>query len=214
MFQIHLIFWKSLLCQPKLLKNRTHSYHQPITVHIHFPSLHWLTIWFTNGELPHISAFTLLIQEGKATYTLCYNPVILNHIELSLHTVGGGYAPYTPLHNSPLPEDEDKMLKIVDPAKYHEYLDIFTWKDAKAVPPHCEYDHTIEIEHNAQPPFRPIYPLSGIELQALCDYLEDMLGKGFIQESQSPGRAPVLFSKKEEGTLCLCVNYHALNQIT
>ena len=73
------------------------------------------------------------------------------------------------------------MFKIVVPSKYHEYLNIFTHKDAKVVPPHHEYDHTIEIENNAQPPFSTIYPLSGAELKALFNYLEDMLTKGFIQ---------------------------------
>jgi len=41
-----------------------------------------------------------------------------------------------------------------------------------------------------------------------------MLTKAFIQASQSPRGAPVLFVKKKEGTLCLCVNYHMLNWIT
>ena len=41
-----------------------------------------------------------------------------------------------------------------------------------------------------------------------------MLGKGFIRASQSPGGVPVLFVKKKEGTLQLCVDYRALNQIT
>ena len=41
-----------------------------------------------------------------------------------------------------------------------------------------------------------------------------MLGKGFIRASQSPGGAPVLFAKKKEETLRLCVDYRALNRIT
>ena len=99
------------------------------------------------------------------------------------------------------------MLKVVVPEEYHKYIDIFTRKDAKAVPPHREYDHTTEIKNDGQPPYGPIYPLSGVELEALQDYLKDMLGKGFIRASQSPGGAPVLFAKKKEGTLCLCVDY-------
>ena len=117
------------------------------------------------------------MQEGKATYTLQYNPVTLNHIESSR---GGEHAPYTSLQDQPLPKDEDKMCKIVVPPKYYEYLDIFCCKDAKVVPPHHKYDHTIEIENNAQPPLGPIYPLLGVELQPLYDYLEDVFEKRFI----------------------------------
>ena len=41
-----------------------------------------------------------------------------------------------------------------------------------------------------------------------------MLSKGFIRSSQSPGGAPVLFAKKKDGTLRLCVDFWNLNKIT
>src|SRR5882724_9652085 len=41
-----------------------------------------------------------------------------------------------------------------------------------------------------------------------------MLSKGFICSSQSPGSAPVLFAKKKDGTLRLCVDFRNLNKIT
>src|SRR5467141_1384600 len=41
-----------------------------------------------------------------------------------------------------------------------------------------------------------------------------MLGKGFIRSSQSPARAPVLFAKKKDGTLRLCVDFRNLNKLT
>jgi len=41
-----------------------------------------------------------------------------------------------------------------------------------------------------------------------------MLGKGFIRSSQSPAGAPVLFAKKKDGTLQLCVDFRNLNKIT
>jgi len=41
-----------------------------------------------------------------------------------------------------------------------------------------------------------------------------MLGKGFIRSSQSPGSSPVLFAKKKDGTLRLCVDFRNLNKIT
>jgi len=64
------------------------------------------------------------------------------------------------------------------------------------------------------PPHSHIYPLSGTELSLLCEFLDDMLGKGFIRSSQSPGSAPVLFAKKKDGTLQLCIDFQNLNKIT
>ena len=41
----------------------------------------------------------------------------------------------------------------------------------------------------------------------LQDYLADNLAKGFIQASTSPSEVPILFVKKKDSTLQLCVNY-------
>src|SRR6266481_7005180 len=76
------------------------------------------------------------------------------------------------------------------------------------------YDHTINLEDDQMPPYCNIYPLSGTELSVLHEFLDDMLSKGFIQASNSPVGAPVLFAKKKDGTLRLCVDFRKLNQIT
>ena len=68
------------------------------------------------------------------------------------------------------------------------------------MPPHCKFYHEIHIK-NDQMPHSHIYPLSGTELGLLCEFLDDILSKGFIQLSQSPGGTPVLFAKKKDGTL-------------
>src|SRR2546423_15719586 len=44
--------------------------------------------------------------------------------------------------------------------------------------------------------------------------LDDLLNKEFIWPSVLPYGTPVLFVHKKESTLCLCVNYQALNKIT
>jgi len=70
------------------------------------------------------------------------------------------------------------------------------------------------MEDDQMPPHCNIYPLSGTELGVLREFLNDMLSKGFIRASNSPVGAPVLFAKKKDGTLRLCVDFRKLNRIT
>ena len=44
--------------------------------------------------------------------------------------------------------------------------------------------------------------------------MDDNLCKGFIRPSNSPAGAPILFAKKKDGSLRLCVDYRGLNRIT
>ena len=100
------------------------------------------------------------------------------------------------------------------PSCYHDFADVFSEQEARTMPPHRPYDHTIDVEEGKQPPHGPIYSMLGVELDALKKYLEEMLGKGFIRPSSSPAGAPVLFAKKKDGSLRLCVDYRSLNKIT
>ena len=56
--------------------------------------------------------------------------------------------------------------------------------------------------------------MSRDELQALRDWLEENLKKGFIRPSSSPVASPVLFVKKPGGGLRLCIDFRAINNIS
>jgi len=108
------------------------------------------------------------------------------------------------------PETDLSMI----PLEYHKFADLFSKKKADELPPHQPYDHTVPLESGKVPPFGPIYKLSPVELETVRMYVEENLSKGFIRHSQSSCGAPIVFAKKKDGTLCLCVNYCGLNKIT
>ena len=58
------------------------------------------------------------------------------------------------------------------------------------------------------------YRMAPMELKELKKQLEDLLDKGFIGPSTSPWGAPILFVKKKDGSLRLCIDYRQLNRIT
>jgi hypothetical protein len=95
-----------------------------------------------------------------------------------------------------------------------EYADVFPDKLPPGLPPERAVDHAIELEPGHPPPVNKTYALSGAELAELRKQLEEMLDQGFIRPSVSPYGAPILFVKKKEGSLRMCVDYRGLNKIT
>jgi len=100
------------------------------------------------------------------------------------------------------------------PPEYHEFADLFSKKEADKLPPHKPYDHQIPLEPGKAPPFGPIYKCSPAELEAVRKYVEEHLRKGFIRHSQSSCSSPIVFAKKKDGTLRICVDYRGLNKLT
>ncbi|KAG5727624.1 hypothetical protein E4T56_gene12317 [Termitomyces sp. T112] len=109
--------------------------------------------------------------------------------------------------------EEQILSKVVLP-EYHEFTDVFSEGSAKELPLHRSYNHKIDLKEGTSPLFGKIYNMSKIELRALKEYLDDMLGKDFIRLSISAAGAPVLFAKKKDGSLRLCVDYWGLNKVT
>jgi len=100
------------------------------------------------------------------------------------------------------------------PSEYHEFADIFSKTKAETLPPHHPYDLKINLEEGAQPLVVPIYSLSASEQEALKEFIEENFNMGFIRPTSSPHSVLVLFVKKKDGSLYLCVNFHGLNHIS
>ena len=85
---------------------------------------------------------------------------------------------------------------------------------ADKLPPHRTYDHKIPLKPDFVSPFGPLYSMSKTELETLWTWIQDNLSKGFIRASSSPAGAPILFVKKKNDTLRLCIDYRDLNEET
>ena len=100
------------------------------------------------------------------------------------------------------------------PEDYHEYRDVFSKSKAGTLPPHRPHDLKIELEEGAEPPIGRMYSLSETELVALRKFLDENLNNGFVRPSTSSHGAPILFVKKKDGSLRLCVDFRGLNKLS
>ena len=104
-------------------------------------------------------------------------------------------------------------VKILD--EYSDFTDVFSKEKDLVLLERTKFnEHTIDLEDGKQPPYGPIYSLGPVELETLKTYIETHLKTGFIRPSKSPAGAPILFDKKPDGSLRLCVDYRGLNNLT
>ena len=94
-------------------------------------------------------------------------------------------------------------VKISD--EYSDFTDVFSKEKALVLQERTEFnEHIIDLEDGKQTPYGPIYSL--VKLEILKIYIEIHLKTGFIRLSKSPAGAPILFDRKPDGSLRLCVN--------
>lgn len=129
--------------------------------------------------------------------------------------------PATPPDSTELPPSTTATTPV--PGKKHqkmvddllqEFRGVFPESLPPGLPPQRDVDHKIELEPGQPPPSKATYRMSYEELAELKKQLIDLLEKGHIQPSKSPFGAPVLFVRKKDRSLRLCVDYRALNKIT
>ena len=94
-----------------------------------------------------------------------------------------------------------------------EFPDVFP-DELPGLPPEREIDFSIELMPDTQPISIPPYRMAPAELKELKEQLKDLLDKGFIRPSTSPWGAPVLFVRKKDGSLRMCIDYRQLNKVT
>lgn len=108
----------------------------------------------------------------------------------------------------------EEVLDIVPAANSH-YAGVFSKNSTTQLPENIDINnHAINLEVGKQPSYGSIYRLAPVELEALKTYIKTKLASGFIRPFNTPAGAPILFVPKYDGSLCLCVKYKGLNNLT
>jgi hypothetical protein len=103
--------------------------------------------------------------------------------------------------------------KIEEILVVQEFSDVFP-EDLQGLPSDREIEFFIELTLGAAPVSKAQYRMEPAELKELKEQLQELLGKGFICPSVSPWGAPMLFVKKKDGMMRMCIDYWEFNKIT
>ena len=108
---------------------------------------------------------------------------------------------------------EDEVRPNLDlPRVICEYEDVFP-NELLGLPPHRVVDFIIELHPGTSPISMTLHRMTPVELQELRIRLQELRDKEFIRPSTSPWGAPVIFVKKKDKTLRLCIDYRQLNRV-
>jgi hypothetical protein len=117
---------------------------------------------------------------------------------------------------SSLPDPTLHSLKVESPEDnpiVKEYPDVFP-EELPGIPPNRDIEFAIDLALGTAPIAKRPYRMAAIELAELKKQLSELEQKGSIRPSSSPWGAPVLFVRKKDGSMRLCVDYRALNEVT
>jgi hypothetical protein len=95
----------------------------------------------------------------------------------------------------------------------NEFPDVFP-EELPGMPADRDIEFVIELKPGTTPIYKTPYRMATPELAELKEHIKELLEKGLICPSSSPWGAPVIFVLKKDGTQRLCVDYHALNEVT
>jgi hypothetical protein len=95
----------------------------------------------------------------------------------------------------------------------NEFPDVFL-EELPGIPPDRDIEFVIDLKPGIAPIYKTPFRMTTPELAELKEHIKELLENGFIHPSSSPWGAPMIFVPKKVGTQRLCVDYHALNEVT
>jgi hypothetical protein len=116
---------------------------------------------------------------------------------------------------SPHPEDEAEPEKPIPP-EFKDILDKYqdVFNEKFTIPGECVIEPVIETEPGARAVNRPAFRYSIDEMETMKEFITDLLERQLIEPSVSPWGSPVIFVKKSDGTLRMCIDYRGVNKVT
>jgi hypothetical protein len=95
----------------------------------------------------------------------------------------------------------------------NEYPDVFP-EELLGMPPDQDVEFVIDLLPGIGPIAKRPYRMPVDKLEELKKQLKELSDKGYIRPSASPWGSPVLFVKKKDGSMRMCIDYRNLNVVT
>ncbi|XP_040377702.1 uncharacterized protein LOC121053815 [Oryza brachyantha] len=104
------------------------------------------------------------------------------------------------------------MLALEEMPVVQDYPDVFS-EELPGMHPDRDIEFIVELMPGTAPISKRPYRMPANELEGLKNQIRELQEKGFVRPSSSPWGAPVLFVKKKDGSMQMCVDYHSLNEV-